>query len=426
MKEKDSMWKKINLYAEGKEFIWSDNWWIDNDGIWFVSGDMNRLFFMDKSRNEAIYVSRIPSSNTQEFRKYPRCLRKDNIVFCFPDEGESIKCYSLEDFSWKSIHINNPDKVRLSCSNMWTVQDKLYIVSVGLKQVIEFNIDTLQIDEYYNIDAKGISGSVLVGNDIYMVDCLSNSVFKFNCLEKNDEKYLLSGIDDKIQTICFDGNNFWLSGRKKKLYIWQKEINKVGTIDSLPANFGMYNFNGMYQKLLDIQREAFETPLFLYSVMAYEYIWFIPFQTNEIIYVSKNTYEISIFPLEMEEQTEENIKEQLLGHKYLLEYVRENRYIGLFSLKNKWVFEIDAKNLTYKRMNYKLDGDSAFRVLQEIFRKVPIVYEKSDSDMKCFIKVLSSLSQNNNNFLQNTLKGKRIFENLKKDNTNFFDISNCD
>ena len=182
----------------------------------------------------------------------------------------------------------------------------------------------------------------------------------------------------------------------------------------------------MYQKLLDIQREAFETPLFLYSVMAYEYIWFIPFQTNEIIYVSKNTYEISIFPLEMEEQTEENIKEQLLGHKYLLEYVRENRYIGLFSLKNKWVFEIDAKNLTYKRMNYKLDGDSAFRVLQEIFRKVPIVYEKSDSDMKCFIKVLSSLSQNNNNFLQNTLKGKRIFENLKKDNTNFFDISNYD
>ncbi len=128
----------------------------------------------------------------------------------------------------------------------------------------------------------------------------------------------------------------------------------------------------------------------------------------------------------MEEQTEENIKEQLLGHKYLLEYVRENRYIGLFSLKNKWVFEIDAKNLTYKRMNYKLDGDSAFRVLQEIFRKVPIVYEKSDSDMKCFIKVLSSLSQNNNNFLQNTLKGKRIFENLKKDNTNFFDISNYD
>ena len=57
---------------------------------------------------------------------------------------------------------------------------------------------------------------------------------------------------------------------------------------------------------------------------------------------------------------------------------------------------------------------------------MPIVYEKSDSDMKCFIKVLSSLSQNNNNFLQNTLKGKRIFENLKKDNTNFFDISNYD
>lgn len=56
------------------------------------------------------------------------------ILFCFPDEGDSIECYNFKNSIWKIIHIDNPDKVRLSCLNMWIVQDKIYIVSIGLKK----------------------------------------------------------------------------------------------------------------------------------------------------------------------------------------------------------------------------------------------------------------------------------------------------
>lgn len=85
-----------------------------------------------------------------------------------------------------------------------------------IKKIIEFDIKNCEIVQYYNLNAKEISGSVLVDGSIYIIDSYSTSIYKFSCLNKTIKKYSLPGINDSIKTICFDGNKFWLSGQKRK------------------------------------------------------------------------------------------------------------------------------------------------------------------------------------------------------------------
>lgn len=381
------MWKRVCLFKEEKEFIWSDNWYFDNGDIWFVAGDMDILFCIKKGKKEAVYISRVPSKNVHEFRNHPKCIKKDNTIFCFPDEGKFIECYNLQESVWKSVHIDNPKKVRLSCLNIYDVNYKIYLVSIGLRKVIEFDIETKKIDKYYDLRTKEISGSILVDKNIYIIDSFSSNILKLNCLDKTITRYFLPEINDNIKTICFDGQKFWMSGKKKKLYIWEEDINKISVIDTFPDDFGGDNHYGKYDNLNE-QGKKNEYPLFLYSFVAEDFIWFIPFRANEILYINKNTNEMRCFYLKSEEQTCEEIKAQLLGHKYLLEYVKENRFIGIYSLKNKWIFEIDAKKLTYSILDYKLDETSISKILSDFLKKESLSFEK-EFDLNYFIKCIS-------------------------------------
>lgn len=377
---------RVCLLEKNARFVWSDNWWFDNGEAWFVAGDMNILFFM--KGNEAYYVSQIPSETVFEFRKNPRCIKNGDVIFCFPDEGEYIWCYHLNNNSWTSICVENPKKIRLLCSNIFFVQNKFYIVSIGLKKVIEVDVLALKIDMYYDLQAKEISGAVLVNDYIYIVDSHSTAIYKFNCVDKTINKQTLVQLDDHIKTISFDGDKFWMSGNKKKIYIWEEKLNKVRALEDFPKDFGIYNFSGEGRVLLNKEDSMFEVPMFLYSVFVDQYIWFIPFQTNEILYVNKDIQKIEKFALDNEEHTDENVKTQMLGHKYILEYVKENRFIGIYSLKNKWIVEIDAKELTYRILDCKLSDDSFSRILSPLFQHDRILREADKWDLEYLLKYL--------------------------------------
>ena len=79
-------------------------------------------------------------------------------------------------------------------------------------------------------------------------------------------------------------------------------------------------------------KKEYELPAFLFSVVAGDYVWFIPFQTNKIMYADKKTCQLHVFEADGENETKQSLLGRIaLGSKYILEYVRENRYIGLFS-----------------------------------------------------------------------------------------------
>ena len=155
-------------------------------------------------------------------------------------------------------------------------------------------------------------------------------------------------------------------------------------------------------------------PLFLFSLSAGKFIWLIPFQTNEILYIDRDTFQVKKFPVKEEEQTENDINNQLLQHKYLLEYVRENRYIGLFSLKNKWIFEIDSVNLTYEIMNYKFQMESRVHelIIKDIMRKKNMIYEQEAADLSDWMKGLEREGGKKNTEKKEKSIGKQTYHKV--------------
>ena len=83
-----------NNCVDDFEFIWSDNWCIADDKAWFVTGEQDILFCLDRKTKNTILAKEIPERNNS-FRLHPKCIKYGEMIFCLPDMGENIWCYNI-------------------------------------------------------------------------------------------------------------------------------------------------------------------------------------------------------------------------------------------------------------------------------------------------------------------------------------------
>lgn len=398
------------------EFIWSDKWTFDNDEIWFLPGDMNVLLAMDYKKLEISIIDKLPTNYIKGFRQHPICVKRENKIFCLPDTGKDLWCYHILESAWTCISIENPEKTRIKCTQAWIIQDKLYILSFGLEKLIEVNVNTEKVDKYHNLDrcAGGVINSgIVVNNHIYIVGSNPPQILKFNCIDKKIKIIFLHKIKDILRTIAYDGENFWLSGKKRKIYLWRENENEVRELENIPLDFGIYNFTGKYKKLLNFNQDSIDHPLFIDSVCVGENIWYIPFQTNEIIFFNKITKESNTFSIENELLSIEDLEKQTeLKHRYLLQYVRENRYIGLYSIKNRCIYEIDCQKKQYRILKYRIHHNTKIWFKNILFKQSePITEQKNSLELDDLIKFekYNRVIREKNRKMEG---GKKIFDAL--------------
>lgn len=360
------------MVNKDKAFIWSDNWWIENDNVWFVGGMSNILFHINLNTGECDEAIDIPDPDTCKFRLTPICLKYGKDVFCIPGSGRCIWVYNLDSKDFTRIGIDKPECLQLRIQ-VWIRGNVLFVVSENWNKIMEVSISQKQIINYYTICEKdSVQQSVIVDDFIYMVSSDLGKIYRFDLCTKTTDVYELPFGEKKLFTICFDGKKFWLSGYQKELYIWDKENNSLVTVNSFPQNFGVYDFSKKTDGVVDCGTSSYEFSAFLYSVMVGKYIWLIPRQTNKIIYIDKGNYVLSAFEIPEEDETRESILRRGkygFGFKYLLEYVRDDRYIGLFSVKNNRILEIDAKELKYQWKDYCFT-DECLQQCDKIFQGV--------------------------------------------------------
>lgn len=339
-------------------FAFSNNWWIEDDKAWFVNGTFNILFCVDIVRKKCELAVRIPDPNPNTYRLNPFCAKQGKTVFCIPGIGESIWVYNLECQNFTQIAIDNPGKMQLSF-HFYLEEGRIFAVPLGkFGKIVEINIEQKRIVNYYTICEKdNIADNVVVGSVAYILSGESNQVYRFGLSDKSLQILSLPEVKGKLCTICFDGKKFWLSGYRKEAYVWCEENNTLVTIGNFPQGFGIYNFDEESKDIIDYRTEEFDVSTFGYSVAAGQYIWFIPFLTNKIIYVDQINYKVYTFEIEEESETKKSLLRKVCVRiKYVLVYVRDNRYIGLFSSKNNQILEIDAKELKYQWHDYDFSG----------------------------------------------------------------------
>ena len=93
-----------------------------------------------------------------------------------------------------------------------------------------------------------------------------------------------------------------------------------------------------------------------------------------------------------EDETKNSFTLRGIKNKYLLEYVKENRYIGLFSLKNNYILEIDSIEKKVIRKIYSYNH-MACQELMEIYDKCEgyIYNENRDIDRIIFKEKLINI-----------------------------------
>lgn len=394
---------KINNLA-----FWNDGWFIENDIAWFLSSEKNAIFKYSFESGRCEFVAKIPSKGKDIFRQYVKCIKSDNNVICLPCSADSFLLYSIESNTWTEIKIDNHGNDKLSCWEYVKKGNVLYILSNGLKKVIALDITEKRVIGYYKLSEKteDVLGSVISeGNMLYAVSSCYSQIYAFDCSKKKTSVYRLpDDIDDNFRSISFLNKKIWLSGRKKKLYRWDIEMEKIDIYEKFPSDFGIYNFSGECDRLLDCETDRFDVPIFIESIHLNQCIWFIPFQTNKILYYNFEADKLKEFEMEEEEENEYSLKNRILKHKYLIEYVKDNRYIGLYSLRNEHVIEIDTETLEYRFLPFVVDESC------ETLFENRIWDEKRKSDSLVYLSKLKS--QNENESKSNKCIGKHIYQKI--------------
>lgn len=348
-----------------KYFMWSDNWWIENDIAWFVDGEHSILFKIDLETEKCEYVSKIPNEGASDFRLNPRCIKVGKDIYCLPYMGMQIWVYDIEADAYTSIAIDDINKGRLAITNFWLQNNSLLVLSRELGLIIEINTITREMERSYFLPNQ-VSASVKVGDSLFCVSSASDCIFEFNIKMRTCKEYKLPIQLVGLNTVSYDGNIFFLSGIRKEIYVWDRGKNSLKILNNFPDNFGIYLYEYSGEDILDCVSNQYVVPAFSVSVKVRDGVWFIPFKTNQIVYLDNHTYKISAFEIPEEAECEQSLHRNSLKHKYLLQYVVDNRYIGLFSLKNQRVLEIDTLKQTVSWKNYYIDDGCLVKIANSL------------------------------------------------------------
>lgn len=372
---------------------WSDNWWIEGDKAWFCGGEVGALFCVDMNSCECELVSRIPECQFAGFRLYSYCMKCADRVFCLPSMGDCIWIYELEEKTWEKIGLDHKEQIFHYQKNsnqifFWDFAGYLYRMDLDKKKVSTIFHEAFQSDE--------MTQYVIVDNKIYHVR--DNRIISLDLCGDDIRAvtYEIPDLKAGLFAIGYDGANFWLSGHAKEICIWHPESGVIKMLRNFPEQFGIYHFKVGETPYLDCKTlvEA-ESAFFEDSVSLGAYMWFIPGRSSDIIYISKETYEAFILEIEEERETKESIEKNYMGFKYILQYVREDRYIGVYSFKNHRVFEIDTVELTVTYRDYKLDHKSVLMIEKAAagYHNGKILNERREKDRKLFSRLLEEKNE---------------------------------
>lgn len=394
-------------------FRWSgQEWHIDEDGrAWFVDAQLDKLCCLNMQTGECDFVAQLPNVGTDIFMLNTRCMKAGEEIFCMPCYGDKIWIYNISNAVFQCVDLSNEKQDKLFIDFCWQYNDKLFSVSRTLGKVIVVDIHEKTV-MYYSMNVSSedtlLSCCVRVDTKIYCTSYKSNRIYQFDMDSKETEINVISDIDEGIATMCFDGDKFWLCGYSKKFYVWNKDESTVRVIENFPRQFGNYCFSQDMEQLIDCESERYDTQLFCRLEATEKYVWAIPYRTNLVLYIDKETFEVHVLPVRDEEETKDSLSRSW-QFKYFWQYVRDGRYLGIFSLKNDYIYEIDTMELQETPQKFWL-SDECLKLLWK-----NVIFQEDRKGHKMLFERFIKMNKDEKRtaaIRQNTI-GDKIFSSLK-------------
>lgn len=256
---------------------------LDNNNIWFVSGNFNGLFKYIIDEDKTVYMGMIPNEDCLSENLYQKILKIEHSLWLIPSRAQEIAEYNIETGEFykyrlpREILTKNQKYVEAYC-----YKDKIVMVSAGESGILIFDLKNKEMKVYTSFvkNLKVIHPSLIFSNKL--------------CLTK-DKIYLITQYDNKI--IEFD-----LKTEKYKIYCLEINVDEFHGIKYDGKSFLIISSSGLLRwdkkKLIECKVEGLENEkhLFRDAIVYKDYMYILATVENCIYKVKdKDIEKINIF-----------------------------------------------------------------------------------------------------------------------------------
>lgn len=376
-----------------------------NEG-WFVGVEYNALFHIDFESSECQLLTLLPAENIYRKDAYFGCDKIEQYIYIYPRQmNGNILITSLDGRVVKEIELENFEQKEVGIVDTYVYKDKIYVMSLGLRKVIVLDSKKNVIVDSYAIyeDVKNIrnKGRLLFKEGVIFITIRdSNKIYMLNLETKQMGQCEIDGMVNGIVSFGNAGRDIWLTSKEKVIYFWNKFENRIRKIENLPEKFGRYKLDSYNQLFLDVDTKFDEKGFYLEGVCIEQCIWFVPYFYNMILCVDIASLEVREICIPNEAEDECTWRKNRRKAKFWLEYVREERYIGIYSFKNNYIIEIDTKSFKIEIKEFYVSNKDICLIMSEKTKKGNLV-ETESLNLQNYITNLEM-------FKKNTKKTKNI------------------
>ena len=357
---------------------WTDVWTINNSEGWAITGEGAHLLKLDLPKRTIEYVCSAPI-NKNEIRCFSQIFFNDNKIYLIPDRHGSIEIYDVNMCNWKHIKIIDSyksDRNRFRGVSCWKVNDQLWVFSATQKRIICLNLRDDTIIKEKEIVVTDDSDEILWdysavknGNVVYLLGRKKRIMYEVDLCTNNVNKEKIEIDDDFLGAYTYDGKRFWITGQKKKVYIWAMK-------------YGVYEVMNLPSESIIKEKDENTWPDFTYAWFSNKHIWLIPARTNNMLQIDVETKITRIIDSEDYASDVQAWMSTPVQIRFKQIYIREERYLGLYSFGNNIIVEIDGQNQALQNRDFHMI-DKNFLFGEEI------IYENNVINLCDFINKVS-------------------------------------
>jgi hypothetical protein len=322
--------------------------WDDGIYVWFIDV-LNMLYRYNKQSKKTEYMGMITGQDYQACNGIAQC---NNKLYFAPNLANEIFAFDIDKKKFEQINFENESKINIKNKfrNAICFKNFIYFIPSKFPAIMRLNTDTGKI-EYFSkwVDEafKGnfaFRGFCVNDTEIIFVVNGANALMFFNMETGSYEIKNIGEENEQYNTICFDGQNYYISSFYKNYIIkWNRQSNEFLKI-KFPNTFSRKESKGGNFLIKHLNR----------------YIWLFPIAANNTYKINANTSEITELPELMEHFEDKNliysifVKEDLIYastmNKGIVEYNINTRKLNFIKRDLKpdlwlypWLYDYDNR-----------------------------------------------------------------------------------
>ena len=385
----------------------------DGTEAWFICAYTNILFKINSENQVYTFVALLPQNGSDNYDFHSQCVKYGEVIYCLPNRGQDIYIYDISKTSFRKIDLKSTNGERINLDKLCVVGDILYTISYGMGEVIEINLKDEKIVNRYPIteDNMSIYKAIMYKNNIYAVSMEKACLIRYD-LDKRKSQ-CISIIDNMENKHGFSSlghmkNQIWMCGYDNHLYSYDLCENKSKDYFLLPDNIKFYDFDNN-----NLYREKRDDDFYFQECVCFDdSVWFIPYQTNKILYIKAHENIIKEMVIEDEEETVKNMN-RIVKRKYFVVKIESEKNFIIKSFKNECLYRINICDETVEKISTKkYEYGNLEELMMQYGKNNKVISEISAVDRNLYIYKIFFSTNNNFENEDNLMIGKSIYNKL--------------